>query len=279
MKTNYHTHSKWSDGKLNPEKMVQEAIKQGFSILGFSDHSPVPFKSDWNMKYENLLKYIADISTLKEKYKDQIKIFLGLEADYIEGVSDFHQYKKFNLDYIIGGIHYLPEKFEDGTIFNIDESPELFEKGINELYGGDPKNFVKEYYKALNKMIKNSPPDILAHFDIVEKFNKGNKYFNANENWYKNLVAETLDLIYETNIIIELNPRSKYKGLLEDYNPSSYIVDEIVKRKIPMTISGDVHAPNELSLFWDDSVKYLKSKNIEQIMIFEGNGWKYQTLN
>ena len=47
---NLHTHSIFSDGKSTPEEVVVEAINQGMKVLGFSDHSPVPFENSFAIK-------------------------------------------------------------------------------------------------------------------------------------------------------------------------------------------------------------------------------------
>ena len=38
MLTNYHTHTRFSDGKGEPEEFVLQALKLGFDALGFSEH-------------------------------------------------------------------------------------------------------------------------------------------------------------------------------------------------------------------------------------------------
>ena len=42
MKTNYHTHTVWCDGKDTPESMIKAAIGKGFDVIGFSSHSSYP---------------------------------------------------------------------------------------------------------------------------------------------------------------------------------------------------------------------------------------------
>ena len=37
-KVNLHTHTKYCDGTDSPEELVCEAVKRGFSALGFSGH-------------------------------------------------------------------------------------------------------------------------------------------------------------------------------------------------------------------------------------------------
>lgn len=101
---NYHTHSNFCDGSDEPEKYVEEAIRLGLISLGFSGHAPVPFENTWSIKKENLGDYCRTIEGLKEKYAGKINIFLGLEIDYIPGISTgFGQlFADYRLDYAIG---------------------------------------------------------------------------------------------------------------------------------------------------------------------------------
>lgn len=279
LKTNYHNHSKWSDGKYNPEKTVLRAIELGFDIIGFSDHSPVPFKSEWNMRYENLLKYINDINYLKEKYKDQIKIFLGLEADFIDGISYIKHFKHLGLDYTIGGAHYLTETFADGTIFNVDDTDEIFQRGLTKLYNNDIKFLIERYYNAVNQMVEEDTPDVIAHLDLVEKFNKNHKYFDSKAQWYQEIVDNSLKIIQKSGCIVELNSRSLYKGLLDDFSPKITILQKMLNLKIPVTISGDVHKPEEMELFWEKSIENLKFAGYKEMMFFDQNKWQPQKID
>ena len=72
---NLHTHSNFSDGKANAEDVVIEAINQGLEVLGFSDHSPVPFENSFAIKNNEVHNYITTIKSLKEKTRKNIDIF------------------------------------------------------------------------------------------------------------------------------------------------------------------------------------------------------------
>ena len=47
--TNYHTHSTYCDGKASPREMVDFAVAHGFTALGFSGHSPLPFENTYSI--------------------------------------------------------------------------------------------------------------------------------------------------------------------------------------------------------------------------------------
>ena len=85
---NLHTHSIYSDGKSQPREIVEEAVRQGLTTLGFSEHSPLPFDNDFSVKEADMPCYVAEIAQLKAEFKGKIDIYCGLEADYLTGVSE-----------------------------------------------------------------------------------------------------------------------------------------------------------------------------------------------
>ena len=270
--TNYHTHSKWCDGKGNPEAYVIEAIKRGMYALGFSIHSPVPFKSVWNAKYENLMFYLSEIEQLKEKYKGQIRIYSGMESDFIEDIVSPSTYKHLGLEYTIGGVHFL-KKFNEKEYFDFDDSPEKFQRGIDEIFNGKVELMVKFYYEQVIKMLETDPPDIISHLDLIMKFNKDNRFFNSSEKWYKDIVMQTLEIISKNNCILEINSRSFMKGLLSEFHPATWIIKESKKMNIPFILCADAHKPHEVNSFLKEEAELLKTCGYNEIMIFNENGF------
>ena len=78
-KQNLHTHSSYCDGKDTPEQMVLAAIEKGFDGIGFSGHSYMYYSNYVQMTPEKTEKYRAEIARLKEKYREKIDVFCGLE--------------------------------------------------------------------------------------------------------------------------------------------------------------------------------------------------------
>lgn len=107
MKTNYHTHTtRCMHAVGDDEDYVRSAIKGGFQELGFSDHGPwkyhTDFVSDIRMLPEDLPEYIESIRALKEKYRNQISIKIGLEYEYFPEYIHWLKeiIKEYRLDYI-----------------------------------------------------------------------------------------------------------------------------------------------------------------------------------
>ena len=110
-KCNLHTHTQFCDGKCTMEQMTQDAIAKGFETLGFSPHALTPFDQSYCMKDYNAFK--QEFLRLKQKYKDQINLLMGIEADAF-GINPDD-----NFDYTIGSVHYLAVNGQYMSIFDV----------------------------------------------------------------------------------------------------------------------------------------------------------------
>jgi histidinol-phosphatase (PHP family) len=275
--TNYHSHTNFSDGKGSPELYVKAAIKNGLYAYGFSCHSPVPFKSGWNMKFENLVNYITEIHRLKVIYKDKLKIFMGLEIDYVNDIIGLNNYKNFDLDYTIGGIHFLGF-MPDGTPWDYDRGKSWFRQGLDELFSGDIKKLVTCYYQQVIDMIIQQKTDVLAHFDLIKKYNAGNEFFNADDRWYKDITFNALDVVAKSGIIVEVNTRGVLKKLDKEFYPSNSILKHCLELKIPVCLSADTHHPKDTIALLPEARKLLETIGFKEIFIFDEKGWGAEAI-
>ncbi len=279
LKTNYHTHSFFCDGAEEPEAYIVEAIEKGFTHLGFSGHAPVPFENRFAIKEEKLGEYCQTIHQLTTKYKSQIKIFLGLEADYIPDVTkSFSSLKKdYEIDYIIGSVHLVkPEDRNDNAWFIDGSKIEMYDEGLQEFFDGDIQKAVKTFFDQTNQMILNEKPDVIGHFDKI-KMNNKERFFSEKDLWYQNLLMETMNLIKQENCICEINSRGIYKNRYPDYYPSQSLWKELQKRDIPIMIATDAHNPKELNLLYGETVELLQDTGFSEVSYFD-NGWKTTVL-
>ena len=120
MKTNYHTHTtRCLHAVGTDEAYVQSALKGGYQVLGFSEHTPWKYRTDYvadmRMLPDQLPDYVESLQALREKYKGQIDIKIGLECEYFPDYLHWlkEQIKQYRLDYIIFGNHFYhtDEKF------------------------------------------------------------------------------------------------------------------------------------------------------------------------
>ena len=93
MKYNLHTHTvRCFHAQGGDEEYVESAIKNGYTQLGFSDHSPYIYDGDYvshmRMAPDEAQDYIDSFRYLSEKYKNDIDIKIGFEMEWYPALID-----------------------------------------------------------------------------------------------------------------------------------------------------------------------------------------------
>lgn len=239
---NLHTHTKYCDGRDDPEDMVLAAIDMGFHVLGFSGHGYAPYDTDACMTLEDTLKYRDQIMELRKKYEDQITIKLGIERDL------FSKPDGYDYDYVIGSTHYI---FKDGEYLGVDNTEEIMARNVEEHFNGDYRKYVEWYYDTEAEVVEKTCADIVGHFDLVTKFNEGSRYFDEHATWYKKAALRSLAQVARTHPVIEINTGAMAKGYRTRPYPDQFLIDEIQRLCCPMILSSDCHDKTKLNYGFD----------------------------
>ena len=268
-KTNFHTHSNYCDGKATLREMVDFAVAHNFTALGFTGHCPLPFDNTYSITdYEG---YCNEVRALKEEYADRIEISLGLEMDYVPGMlEDFSPLiKQGGLEYTIGSIHLIPAEGSAprsaDDLWMIDGSRyQTYDEGLMKHFGGDIRRGVRAYFHNENAMLERNRPTIVGHPDKIVMHNR-DRYFTEDEPWYRDLALETIHLIHELGLICEINTRGIYKGRHADYYPGKWLIQEMKTLRIPVIVSTDAHAPEDL-LRTEGAYDFLREINYPEVL-------------
>ena len=234
MKTNYHTHSTFCDGRDTPEDMVRAAIAKGFDELGISSHSEM---------LKDPTAYVAEIRRLAAKYRGRIRILCGIEADW-PCPLDLSPY-----DYVIGSVHFLPGP--SGARLPIDHSPEVLSGLLRDAFGGDGAALVRSYFATEREMVAAGRFDIVGHPDLVRKFNAKHPFFDEGATWYREELERTADAIAASGKIVEINTGAISRGWMDDAYPSSAFRDLLRARGVRFILSADAHSAEALDCAFD----------------------------
>lgn len=245
LKTNYHTHSTFCDGKNTAEEMLKAAIEKKFDILGFSSHSMYPFGETWHIAPRDHKPYVKEIARLKKEYKNKIEILTGFEADFIPSLCmpSHDRFADFSPDYLIGSVHYI--RNEKGFV-TVDESADGVKNGIEKLFNGNGKKFTQEYYYLEREMLKNGDFEILGHCDLIKLRNQQLHFFNEEDSWYKSEIKALVKEIKKRDVIVEINTGAIARKIMDDIYPSKYILELLHDANIPITINSDSHTTSTL---------------------------------
>jgi len=259
----YHVHTKLCNhARGNVEDYVKQAIKINLGEIGISDHFPMnllPEESHaFAMSINEFPEYLAECSSVKNRYKDEITVKIASEVDYTP--SSFQGYKKLvspyleTMDYIIGSIHVI--KIPETEIFAID-GPIANEK-FN-LFGED-RIFIA-YYNTLIQMVKDGSNfyNIVGHMDLPKKY--GNFLGETEKIWEK--IEILLDLIQEKELVVEINNSGYYRPVGIQY-PDDKIIRKLVRREIPIVLGSDSHKIKYLAYNFDKTIAKLKKMQFEE---------------
>lgn len=111
---NYHTHTaRCHHASGTEEEYIETALRSGFQVLGFSDHTPWRyadrhFVSHVRMLPEELDGYVSTLAALREKYSSRLRLHIGLEAEYFPAYMDWllEEKQRLGIEYLIFGCHY-----------------------------------------------------------------------------------------------------------------------------------------------------------------------------
>lgn len=140
---NYHTHTmRCQHAEGSDEAYVHCAIEAGYDVLGFADHSPWPneqngFHSAVRMREAEFPEYTASIRSLREKYKNEIEIQIGLECEYYPQFYSWLKEQKdaFGLDYLILGNHFARSD-EQNCHFSYTTTPDMLMQYVDTSIAG-----------------------------------------------------------------------------------------------------------------------------------------------
>lgn len=237
--TNFHTHTTFCDGKNTAEEMVLAAIEKGFAALGFSSHSDMIADFD---------AYADEISRLRTKYADKIRIFCGLELELAKPIPTYLLPTPSPLSYIIGSHHFITAP--DGAFFAIDNTWEELSGGIRDHFGDSPEAFVRAYYAALRSTL-GMKFDIVGHPDLIRKFNLRHPWLDESAAWYREELELTAKAIAESGKLVEVNTGAISRGWLEDAYPSAEFRALLREAGVKFVLSSDAHAAEGLDCAFD----------------------------
>ena len=234
-----HVHTVYCHGKNTPEDLVLEAIRRNMDCIGFSSHSYTSFDTSYCMKKNSYVTYKNEISHLKEKYKDRIKILCGIEQDF------YSDEPARGYDYVIGSVHYVKAGNE---YISIDFGAEELISAVKKYYDGDFYKLSEEYFATVSQ-IKNA--DIIGHFDLITKFNENYCLFDEQNKRYVDAYKNALDILLKQDVIFEINTGAISRGFRKSPYPSKDILKYIKNNGGKTLLSSDAHTKEHLMFEFD----------------------------
>lgn len=144
MHINYHTHTmRCHHASAHTEReYVEAAIAQGFTRLGFADHTPHPFPDGYvsgiRMTMEELEDYVTTLRALRDEYRGQIEIHIGLEVEYYPALFAGLQQaaRDYEIEYFLLAQHFLGNEIGEKHVQRPDTPPDQLRRYCRQLMDG-----------------------------------------------------------------------------------------------------------------------------------------------
>lgn len=241
----FHIHSTFCDGKNTPEEIVLAALEKGFLSIGFSGHGYTDFDLRYCMK--DTKGYLSEIRQLKEKYKNKIQIYIGVEEDAFSPVD------RSQFDYIIGSSHYF---CRNNQYFPIDSNYDYFKKCLD-LFQYDVVSLAECYYSSFCKYIAYRKPDIIGHFDVITKFDELDDSLFLQNTKYNKVAEKYAKIAAESNCIFEVNTGAIARGLCTTPYPRENLLHILKNMDAKIILSSDSHSVETIDFGFDETKQYL----------------------
>lgn len=214
------------------EDYVRRAIELGIEVLGLSDHAPL-FADPRDhpvpgiqMARSEFPCYVEEAKRLRRAYAGDLRILVGIEADYVPGHEDVYreQLERAELDFVIGSVH----AFGPFHVYQFDTWPSTRDRVA--LY--------RRYFEHVRGAVTSGLFDVLAHVDAIKVY--GDDALEA----VPDELAATLEAIVDSGITVEINTAGLRK--CGEVFPRPSLLAELARRGVPLTYGSDAHAPAEL---------------------------------
>lgn len=227
LERNFHTHTQRCGHAVGTdEEYVQAAIQGGIKILGFSDHAPyIEPNPTERMDITLAEDYFNSVENLKEKYKDQIEIHLGMEVECYQ--SEWNTLKEWRqrTEYCILGQHEL--SFNGKSSYALTTPQDL-----------------EKYTDQLEYACKHALCDYIAHPDVCLWS------YPVMDESVRQIAARIADIAVQYDMPLELNCGSGVKKGMTEYQdgyryayPTRMFFEEFAKKNCTIIIGLDIHDP------------------------------------
>ena len=227
IRANFHTHTYRCMHAVGTDRdYVENAIRGGYKVLGFSDHTPLVFDDDHispvRMTVSDLDGYFESLTRLRDEYKNDIDIYIGFEVEYLPGIFEntLEELKKYPVDYMILGQHYLTR-----------------ERGVD--YTANPctdEERLSLYVERVKNALSTGLFMYTAHPDVIN--------YQGNDEIYESYMTDLANVLKFYDFPNEINVNGFKEG--KNY-PDERFIRICERAGLDFIIGVDAHQPQALS--------------------------------
>ena len=240
----YHLHViAHGDRPMTVENILEylEVAKaRGLKQMGITEHD----------------RYLEDIDLsafqeAREEYQE-VELRLGIEIDFVPGAEERMERDANALpyDYVIGSVHRV-----QGEEVDHPDHREIYEKL-------EPYELYERYYANVREAALSGRFEILGHPDLIKIFR------TYPDQDITPMLEVTADAVAESGVVVDVNAAGLRKPIGEVY-PSRQLLEMLHRRGVPIILSSDAHAPDQVALGYDKSLKLVHEVGYREVVTFK----------
>ncbi|MEZ2223776.1 histidinol-phosphatase [Rhizobium sp. RCC_161_2] len=262
------------------EEVVDSAMERGFTHYGLSEHCPRYRAQDLYPGEEKLgiaglaaafEAYVARALDLRDACAGEIELFVGFETEtlppegWLQAMMALRDAYPF--DYIVGSVHDICGRW-------VDFSPADTAALTADL--GGPEALQIAYFDAVTNMVESLRPDIVAHLDLVRKYEPAGFSFSPRA---LRAIETTLEAIGSSGGVLDVNCAAFRNGYGPVY-PLPQILERARAMGIRVTFGDDSHGAQTVGVGLDQSLAAIAAAGYETVAyLTRADGWREAALD
>ena len=240
----YHLHViAHGDRPMTVENILvycEVAKSRGLRQMGVTEHD----------RYLDDIDFVA-FKEAREESQD-VELRLGIEIDFVPGQEERMDRDSTALpyDYVIGSVHKV-----GGEDVDLPHQLEIYEKW--ETY-----DLYEAYFKNIREAALSGRFEVLGHPDLIKIF----RTFPDQD--ITPMLEETADAVAASGIVVDVNAAGLRKPVGEVY-PSRRFLEMFHRRGVPIILSSDAHAPDQVALGYERSMKLVYDVGYREVVTFK----------
>ncbi|GAA5845408.1 hypothetical protein JCM9279_003021 [Rhodotorula babjevae] len=276
MTVSHHSHSGefCCHAKGTLAEVVDEAIRQGFSTFGLSEHVPRYQESHMYPEESHLTPadlaatfdaYLVEAHRLKKQHAGKLDLLVGLESEYIDdaGLDELAaliERKGNAIEYVVGSVHHCDE-------LPIDFDKDRFDECVRQQDAASLEDrlvkLFSTYFDNQHALLKRLEPEVVGHFDLCRLYYPDTDFRAlGGDLWAR--IERNVDLAVSYGALFEVNASAFRKGWSTAY-PGTEVFDLILAKGGRFTLSDDSHGPQAVGLHYDRVYAYLRERNVQEL--------------
>ncbi|GAA5984228.1 hypothetical protein JCM10908_006101 [Rhodotorula pacifica] len=272
MTISHHSHSGQfcCHAKGTLAEVVEEAIDQGFTTFGLSEHVPRYseehfYPEESHLTVQDLMDtfeaYLVEAHRLKEEHAEKCDLLVGLETEYIDedGLIRLEQLLEKHtgkIEYLVGSVHHC-----DAAPIDFDK--ERFDACHSSQPGDSDRARLEHllgiYFDNQYKILSRLQPEVVGHFDLCRLYYPDTDFKAFPAVWAR--IERNIDFAVSYGALFEINASAFRKGWQTAY-PGADVFDLIARKGGRFTLSDDSHGPQAVGLNYDRAYRYMSDRRL-----------------